>query len=115
MQLHRWQVHRAVWEARLPALEISRRIVRVEARALVPGAPSPIPEALPSNLTLAWLSQHWRVTEKQIRRLMRAGHLPCWRQPLWRNSRADCPKWRWVMRREDFVAFVQAHTTRTES
>lgn len=93
-------VYRKIRAHELPAMELSTRIVRVEAVAIDPTAPPPIPADLPPEVTLSFLAKLWRVSLPPLLTLAGSGALPM-------QQVAGC----WFMSRRAFLRFVNDRTT----
>lgn len=93
----RFAVYRLVLQRRLPALVLSDRIRRVEARALTARAPTP--GDAPGPYTVESLGSLFRVSSRFVRRLLATGEL-----------RTDAG----LVSRRALLAFLNDHTTGDE-
>ena len=85
----------------VPALRLNGTLIRIEAIALDPTAPPPIPAVVPIEITIPWLAELWRVDGETLQQLARRGALPMFR----RGGNGA-----WVMRRSRFYRFVVENT-----
>lgn len=72
MGIHRDSIVRMLRDDRLPGLQLGRAW-RIEAGALIEGAPDPIPDG--ASFSAAQLAAHWRVSPAHVRALARTGVL----------------------------------------
>lgn len=93
LAVSRRTVLRRVAAGQLPALRVTARKVRIEARALVDGAPTPVPHC-PVEVGTSWIARTFRVDSRVIRRLAESGELPMRRWGRhWLTSRAQLLTW----------------------
>lgn len=89
-------VRRRVMCLELPALVLAPSLIRIEAVALVPGAPPPIPEDCPVEITCAWLADHLRLHRYTVMQLAREKRIPM----------RMVPPGRWVMTRRELAGWL---------
>jgi|GEM_PF-6117880 len=96
-----WWVRDQIEARLLPALRVGSQ-VRVEAEAVIRGAPCAIPRLQAHRIRLSWAAQHWRVSVSTLRRMAADGRSPFERRP---------PQGHWGCTRVAFREWVMDHTT----
>lgn len=95
-------LNRRILLQELPALRVSPRIWRVEARAL--GLVHDPLGGIPETVTTRWCRERLRVSERQLLRLVQSGQIPMTKRSALRHAP-------WTMTRREFVSWVIDNTT----
>jgi hypothetical protein len=108
LRRHRSSLYGDIRVGEVPALKIHHRLTRVPATALPQLADLVNREALPAAITLRWLAEEWRCSQRHLVRLAQRGVLPV------RQRTADTVP-TWACTANEYRAWVAAHSTGSRS